>query len=114
MYISRNYYRSKKYIALTTEPQCVYGIYCPGGSFDLRHRWATKTNNDIVLVNDISCIFILSMNNIVTIATCYSIKFSYESYRWCIVSQSMKIVYEWGKDLWCSQAAAINTEGSGI
>ena len=29
------------YIALTTKPQCVYGIFCPGGSFDLRHRWAT-------------------------------------------------------------------------
>ena len=29
------------YIALTTEPQCVYGIFCPGGSFDLHHRWAT-------------------------------------------------------------------------
>ena len=33
------------YIALTTEPQCVYGIYhCPGGSFDLCHRWATRVS----------------------------------------------------------------------
>ena len=30
------------YIALTTEPQCVYGIYCPGGSFDLRHTVGYK------------------------------------------------------------------------
>ena len=29
------------YIALTTVQ---YGIYCPGGNFDLRHRWATSVN----------------------------------------------------------------------
>ena len=34
------------YIALTTVQ---YGIYCPGGSFDLRHRWATITSIDIIL-----------------------------------------------------------------
>ena len=27
---------------ITTEPLCVYGIYCPGGSLDPHlHRWAT-------------------------------------------------------------------------
>ena len=36
------------YISLTTKPQCVYGIYCPGGSFDLRHRWATNNSYSTV------------------------------------------------------------------
>ena len=29
------------------EPQCVYGIYCPGGSFDLCHGWATTYLYDV-------------------------------------------------------------------
>ena len=43
-------------IALTTVQY--YGIYCPGGRFDLRHRWTTNIimEQQLHVVNHVRCL----------------------------------------------------------
>ena len=47
------------YIALTTVQ---YGIYCPGGSFDLRHRWATMVNIAMYIICTVHVYSLINKN----------------------------------------------------